>query len=200
MIKKKNDDKLTSAAKEFISSIDKTLDDKVWDQSFLLKNTRKHLNEIKDEVQQVLDKSAESLVEVEREKDSLQADHVKVYVSLYQQDGRSILKWQASLLALNSCSFGRPIYLEEEFARALIVNKGEPQEEGYVVVAVKDDDVLQMPEDKLAKDALGNPITVLKPGSLLMENVVEFVHYNNFRYRLINGKLVLKASSIVGAS
>ena len=144
MIKKKNDDKLTSAAKEFISSIDKTLDDKVWDQSFLLKNTRKHLNEIKDEVQQVLDKSAESLVEVEREKDSLQADHVKVYVSLYQQDGRSILKWQASLLALNSCSFGRPIYLEEEFARALIVNKGEPQEEGYVVVAVKDDDVLHI--------------------------------------------------------
>ena len=171
---------------DLLKELDKLCEDEFWSETFLLKAKKEKLKKIVEQYRKVLIGEEE---ESSKTKDTQEKKEGKViYISIYQAQGQSILKWQAALNVLETCSFGRPIYEKEAFVRNLIKSKRNTENEGYVAVRVGDRDVFP---GKLM-DQLEQPIITVKPGSISPNNVVEFVHQNISRYQFVNQKLIIR--------
>ncbi len=114
-------------------------------------------------------------------------DEVLVYISLYQSEGKDMLKWQMVIKALTGAGISRPVYEQKDYVDELIRHKVDVQKEAYVIAKIKQDNLLPSPEKGL-QDRFGHPLVTLREGSLTLENMVEFVHEGR-HYRLDSGKL-----------
>lgn len=118
-------------------------------------------------------------------------NHQLIYVSLYQNVGHDLSRWESQLNNIEKYLIGRPIYQTEEGVVQAIRRKTSQASEAYVVILVNKRFILQ--NDFLAKkiDANGNALIHLLPGAVSNKQISEFVHLNQ-RYQLLEGKLILK--------
>ena len=54
--------------------------------------------------------------------------------------------------------------------------------------------LVDIPEEKVPKDALGQSVIAFLPRALDERNIVDFVHKNSHHYTFIDGKLILSKS------
>ncbi|MGB6976825.1 MAG: Dot/Icm secretion system protein IcmQ, partial [Gammaproteobacteria bacterium] len=118
-------------------------------------------------------------------------EQVIAYVSIFQMEGNNLHKWINTLKMLDHYSQSRPVYRTEEQVRAIIRTKSEQLREAYVVIEIKENDIIPLSAGRTAVDRLGNELLTLKRGAIQPENIIEFVH-SEHRYDFVEGQLVLQ--------
>jgi intracellular multiplication protein IcmQ len=161
-----------------------------WEASLFLRAMGKQVRDLREKALQLLvsatGSAAYSTSNVLEEK----AGHIKVFISVYQTEGNNLQKWHKTLKSLSDHSISRPVYREETHVQEMIRSKTDKQREAYVKILIKEGDVLAT-NTKITTDRLGNELIVLKPHTVKLENIIEFVHCQN-RYRYLDDQLVLK--------
>ena len=88
--KNQNDNKTSAAKSQFVVLMSKILTKDIWNKSFLLKNAHKRLTKIVDDIKISLAKESHLETKITAEQEGKKTGYVKVYISLYQQDGRNL--------------------------------------------------------------------------------------------------------------
>lgn len=180
----------------------KTLDDLLasgdWDTSLFLKVAGKQLHRLRDKAEslveegQSFEKNTKHSTQSEHyQKPPLQEGEVELFISLYQAQGANLQKWEEALRTLGSSSVGRPVYSEESHAEQAINARGNPLQEGYAVVYVKQNNIIKLPQARETSDRFGHVLMSLTGHAVQLENIHEFVHANKKRYSFREGKLSL---------
>lgn len=177
-----------------IGLLDKLLERPGWESSRLLTASQKRLQKIRDGLQASYDKFEQKAV-ADQGKAAAASDATfddkpgmtRIYISLYQTDGARKRNWEQLLRSLTNCSVGRPIYFDEQHARQFIQSRPNLEREGYACVYIKEGDVLQTAAQP--KDKNGHPLAYLQPQALQRARLVQFVHANSHRYKIVDGKL-----------
>lgn len=177
--------------RQLIDVLDELLVKGNWEASLFLRAAGKQIRELRDQAYQLLIDVTGEITTQKNNNVLEKADHIKVYISLYQNEGNNLTKWYQMIKALTEHSVSRPVYREEEQAKVIIRSKADVQPEGYVAAFIKENDILQMPFGKTAVDRFGNELLSLRPGAIKLENIIEFVHCQQ-SYLLQDGGLVLK--------
>lgn len=178
--------------RKLVDVLDELLTAGNWEASLFLKAAGKQIRSLRDRAQQLLIEVTNETVAEQNNKVLEKADHIKVCVSLYQNDGNNLAKWYQAVKALTEHSVSRPVYRDEEHVKTMIRSKADAQPEGYVVAFIKESDVLRMPFGKTSLDRFGNELLCLRPNAIKLENIIEFVHCQQ-SYSLQENGLVLKA-------
>lgn len=185
------DNKDIEINRKMIAMLDKLLAAGKWDESLFLRNISKKFRELRQEAEQLLiERTGFGTIAthvVPKEKPG----HVKVFISLYQTEGNNLQKWHRTLRLLTDHSVSRPVYQNEEEVKAMIRAKADVLREGYVSLFVKEQDIMQLPPNKVATDKLGHELMTLKAHAVKPENILEFIH-NQKRYHVEEQGLVLK--------
>ncbi len=174
-------------SRKLVKILDKLLSKGDWGSSPLLRTTKKKFQNYKDE--------AESLAaEPEVAEEALVNHRVpegyrKVFISLYQSEGRNLQLWQNMLKSLARFSISRPVYDNEDYVQEVIRSKPEPVRHAYAVVVVREDDIIQ--NGRVKTDPLGHELIVLRERAVELRNILEFVHANKKHYHYIRGVLTL---------
>src|SRR3990167_9684781 len=100
-----------------------------------------------------------------------------VYVYLFNAHGLNFSSWQKMLSpsVFYEYSVNRPIYGEKAHVEAVIRNKTNKAQHGYLTIAVKK----ELISSESSKDALGNPLIKVKEGGLKIERLICFFHHNH---------------------
>ena len=197
-----NDNEFFEKAETAREELNKLLKNSAWDKSFLLKKQKDKLlnllssydnalQNLKTDTLQETRGPSVTLEEVE-EGDAL------IYIALYQANGNDITRWQISMHAIESCSFGRPIYESEECVKQLISSNGSngaKDSDGYVEVIVPENSIIRSSPGRSMLDKLDQPIVNIRPGVLSPERIRRFTHHNDIRYFYSNGQLLLDTIS-----
>ncbi len=179
---------LTEAILEAIDNILKVED---WDSSLFLRSTIKPIRELREEVIATRNTLKEQQGLIEIAEYQLLDDETKVYVSLYQSDGHSLVKWEGQLASIDCYMAGRPIYKNEADIKKTIRQKLLQMSEAYAVVVVKKSAVMDQGFEAPKTDRYGHELLTLEQGILSSDKVIEFVHGGRaYHYR--KQKLVLK--------
>jgi intracellular multiplication protein IcmQ len=125
---------------------------------------------------------------------SLDADEMLVYVYLYNSQGLQFRTWQNLVTpkVFYEYSVNRPIYCEKEHVNALLRIKTNKAQHAYLTVVVKQEHVIQLPDDLTPKDSVGNPVIKVKEGSLRIEKLINFCHQEKEYILNPSGELVIK--------
>lgn len=126
----------------------------------------------------------------------LHEDELLVYVHLYNAQEGSIDVWKTFFTpqAFIEYSVNRPVYRECREVKKFINSKANVAQHGYLVVAIKKDDILEnLGENGLMQDSIGQPLLKIKSGSLYCDRVQSFVH--NEQEYLLTKSLDLVMSS-----
>ncbi len=179
--------------RELIEILQNLLASGNWDASLFLRAAHKKLQAIAEEAsalsEQLEQKAATS--HEEKHKARIEQGYIKIYVSIYQSDPYNLIRWENTLKSIREYSINRPIYRYEEYIQEAIRSKLGSANEAYVVIYLKETDIIQPYAGKLIQDKWGHELLTLRDGSLLTSNIIEFVHQGR-RYKFKNGKLILK--------
>lgn len=177
-------------AQRILKVLDDTIAKEVWSQSSFLKAIGKELSKIRDSLTDFIQSREQSSYKtVKSSKPSIQKDHLKeVFISIYSSDGSHMQSWERIIANLPKQIVSRPVYIEEIDAQNWIKHKGNKVNEGYVCMLVKEQDLLQVAEDRQPKDKFGKPLLVLKDRSVDLDNIQKFVHQSG-NYHFIQGHL-----------
>lgn len=171
------------------------LKDGAWDNSFLLKKQRDKLSSLLLDYENALQGlKTDSMESGGRPKITLaepEVGNTLIYIALYQANGNDIMRWQVSMHAIESCSFGRPIYETEDAVKQLITANGAKDSDGYVEVEVPEESIIRSSPGRVMEDKLNQPIINIKPGVLNPDRIRAFTHHNDTKYFYQNGKLLL---------
>lgn len=160
-----------------------------WDASLFFRTAHKKLQDLLDEANTLAQEiQATALLETSDEK----LGHLKVYVSIYQSDPHNLVKWQNTLRSIKEYSITRPVYRDESHIQEMIRAKQASPNEAYVTIYIKEGDLIPPYAGKKIQDKFGHELLTVRDGSLLPENIVEFVHLGK-KYAFKEGKLVLKS-------
>ncbi len=164
-----------------------------WDASLLLKSIHSDLNNRQHEAQSLI-KQAKKILEKEKEKKSshLKHDMICIYISLYQSGEGDLKKWRRLLMNLEKSSVGRPIYRKESDVKKLIRTHRNLLHEGYAVVTVSKDSILDLPKERVVLDRFGHEQLALRLDAIQSQNIVKFIHANRYTYTFANQQLILQ--------
>lgn len=177
-------------AQKILKELDETLAKDVWSKSSFLKAINTELVKIRsalvDFMQNKEKYKAENLrvAEVPLQKNH----HQPVFISVYSSEGMHLQSWERIIANLPRQMVSRPIYLHEEDAQNWIKFKENKINEGYICIFIKQDDLLEIAEDRQPKDKFGKPLLVLKDRSIHLDNIQKFVHQSG-NYRYVQGRL-----------
>lgn len=134
---------------------------------------RERLHTLKKHVEETLQTIK---VEVEENKDELAADEQLVYVYLFNAHGIDLQSWVKMVhpSVYYEHSVNRPIYSEKSHIEAVIRNKANRIQHGYLTIAIKKNFIIHKGEP--AKDNIGNPLLKIKEGSLRPERLISLTH------------------------
>ena len=118
-------------------------------------------------------------------------NEVKVYIALYLSGGRDLSRWERLFRSICNGIQGRPTYCDEVYARNYVNSKNGSASHGYIIVSLDPKYILNVDDNKVSKDALGQKVISIMCRSVSSDRIVEFVHKNKDRYRLVRGSLVL---------
>jgi intracellular multiplication protein IcmQ len=178
--------------KEIVSGVDKVFMQENWDESLFLHNSLKPLKDLQTQALLILEQLEQSSSISLPEKNILTEECELLYISLYQQDGLDMKKWELQLKSIECYLAGRPIYQLEEEVKKVIRLKVAQTSEAYVSVAVKKSAIQNKAQFKRL-DRCGHPLVNISAGAVTANDIVEFVHQNQ-RYYFANGKLISENS------
>lgn len=148
---------------------------------------------VRDRLQLVVKTLEDQLAVLEVTKESksdiVHADEVVVYVHLFNVHGINFATWQKMISpsVFYEYSVNRPIYAEQAHVEAIIRNKAQKHQHGYLAVAIKKE--LMFGES--GQDALGQPLVKIREGALKIERLIAF-HHNNHEYEVDAAGVVVK--------
>lgn len=181
----------TQERQKLLSALDQAIDQGEWDSSLFYKNTLKQLLLLREGIAVELNSDSETLSthSLQAKNDSWmeKQGYQKVYISLYQADGERIESWAMAIKSLAEHCVGRPVYRHVEHVQQLLRVK-HSRSEGYVVIWVRDLDILPPNAGLRACDRFGNELLNLRAGSIQIENIIEFVHDDKV-YSFVNKQL-----------
>jgi intracellular multiplication protein IcmQ len=181
-----------------LETIDKVLKSGNWEDSLFLHNIVKPLKKVREEILQLLQRlegnDPLSSVEVPQ----LSADSVKLYISIFQNDGHNMRKWELQLRSIASHLMGRPVYQNEDDVKSAIRLRFVQSSEAYIVVGVKKALIQSNSHLPARQDRNGSILVALKPNAVTPENILEFVHMNK-HYYFVKSKLVEQPTCSVEA-
>lgn len=162
-----------------LQALNKALEVGPWKETTFLRVIGKNLQKIRDDLQNELTPSNA----VESKKTAHLLDRVaarsgqkEVFISLYASGGDNIQTWERLVANLPKQVLSRPIYANEEDVREHIRFKANNMNEAYISIFVKNEDILDVPSDKIPKDRFGKPLLMLKDKAIVLENISRFVH------------------------
>lgn len=174
---------------EILQSLMETGD---WSASLFLRAAQKKIQVLYEEASilstQLEDKARSS--RDQQQKIRIQQGYTNVYVSIYQSDPYNLARWENTLKSIKEYSINRPIYGSEAHIEEAIRSKGSINE-GYVIIYVKEVDIIEPYPGKIIEDRWGHELLTLRDNSLKPANILEFVHQGQ-RYDFIDGKLLSK--------
>lgn len=186
---KEQHEKLLELVREAVNS-DKTLREKY--------QVGEKFRFIRDRLNALLAHAEETLTtiqkEIQKSTNVLAEDEQLVYVYLFNAQGILVQSWQKMLTPtiFYDHSINRPIYTERSHIDALLKTKAKIAEHGFIIIAIKKQDVLKTEEGASLKDSLGNPLIKVREGALKFERLFSFYH-NGHEYKInAEGELVKK--------
>jgi len=141
---------------------------------------RTQLQSVLKEFDKELAARAEESQDDEKEEQEISSDETLVYVYLFNAQGSILKSWQKLLSpgAMFEHSVNRPIYSELSAVEAMLREKPNIENHAYIIVAIKNADVLEANTETALKDQYGQPLLRLRQGALKTENIKRFVHLN----------------------
>ena len=103
-------------------------------------------------------------------------DYLNIYILLYQSEGINIRKWFNVVISLVEHSTSRPVYKNEEDVKAAIRAKENKQNDAYIEVKVRKQDIYPTSNEKPRIDRDGRELLLLHDGAIHLKNVTRFVH------------------------
>lgn len=177
--------------KEIVSCIDEILNNESWEDSLFIRNSLKPLKNLRERALTLLEQVAPS-VKIEAESEcSIAEDRVLLYISLYQQDGLNMKKWELQLKSIECYLAGRPVYQQEEEVKKMIRLKLSQASEAYIVISAKKSAIQNDSFHPQRLDRCGNPLVSIAAGNITASDILEFIHEDR-RYRFVDGKLIPK--------
>ncbi len=174
-----------------IKAIDTILDGGDWNDSLFLRNTVKPLQKMREQAQQLLEQANNRHTSEQVTAPTLEAGKVAVFISLFQNDGHNLRKWEMQLRSIKGYLLGRPVYQNEADVQKVIRAKLAPVNEAYITVAL-DQGAIRNPAHQLPRvDRYGNQLLTLAEGAVTPDKILEFVHAGK-RYCFSEGQLVLQ--------
>jgi intracellular multiplication protein IcmQ len=188
----KEREQLIALGNKVSATLKKLLNVTGWESSLFLRNISKKLHLLQKESEfLVAELSGNAAAEA---KDNITAPvpegFTKVFVLVFQAEGRNLQIWRSLLKVLPQYGITRPIYTNEEHVREMVRSKPENHKYGYVIVTIKNTDIL--PLEKPSIDSLGHELMTLREGALKTGNIIAFVHANKDVYVLDEEKNLLK--------
>lgn len=186
-------DEETKVNLEILKALDEAISKGPWEHNLFFQGIGKKLRELRDRFQQELglenlqaEASASNLQEVLSHQ---QTSFLEVYISLYQAEGVNIRKWSTVVTALVGHSVSRPVFKKEEDIQAAIRAKTYKQNDAYVVVKVREEDILKSPTGQPILDREQRELLMLREGSVKLANIVRFVH--------LSGEYIYREGSLI---
>lgn len=177
-------------AEEILESIDKTIKNGPWDKSNFLKAIGKNLQEIRDDFHHKIHAEAETIKKQEHiSQPTLKPGQIEIFVSLYSTNGSSLQTWERILMNLPKQIISRPIYADEEAIKTVIKSKENRLNEAYISLFISETSLLELPQDKISYDKLGQPLLTLKNNAIHIENINRFEHTSG-TYLFVNSRLL----------
>lgn len=180
-----------------LQALNKALEVGPWKETTFLRVIGKNLQKIRDDLQNQLNPTTT----VESKKSANLLDRVaarsgqkEIFISLYAAGGDTIQIWERLIANLPKQVISRPIYANEEDVREHIRFKANNMNEAYISIFIKNEDILDVPSEKIPKDRFGKPLLILKDKSIELENISRFVHaFGVYSYH--KGRLTKKSLS-----
>ena len=144
---------------------------------------------IRDRLQALYNHVEENLRLLEKEEKSttfvLTEDEVLVYLYIFNAQGLVLKSWQKLIhpSVFYEYSINRPVYTSQTDVEAFIRSKTNKAQNGYIILAVKKQDIIRTQETEKLKDAFGNTLIKVKEGSFHFDRLVSFMH-NDHAYVL----------------
>ena len=175
--------------KALVKIFDELLEKGDWHSTLFLKVSGQRILKLREKAQALLDGALQDSAPLEEVFDT--TGYILVYVSLFHMGGGSPKDWQGRLKSLSGYAVSRPIYEKEEHVQAVIRNKDSPENEAYVAVWIKEDQVLSRTGERAKKDSFGHPLLVLRSEALKNARIEFFVHQGTI-YTYDGSRLFLK--------
>lgn len=184
-------DEETKANLEILKSLDEALAKGPWEHNLLFQGIGKKLREIRDKFQNELGlENAQTEASISARQETLpQTEFIEVYISLYQAEGVNIRKWSTVVTALVGHSVSRPVFKKEEDIQSAIRAKTYKLNDAYVVVRIREEDILKSPTGQPILDREGRELLMLREGSIKLANIVRFTHASG-EYIYQDGSLI----------
>ncbi len=177
--------------REIVNLVDRVLAIEGWELSLFLRNLMKPLIEAKEQAQAILDESG-AAASNEEQAIELKDNEQLLYMTLYQAQGHDLQAWALQLKSIKHTMLGRPLYNNEEAAKAKVRAKVDQSCDAYVVIRVHHDCQLELPDSiKRTGSQLEHKVIMLEQGCLSVDNIVEF-HYMKHVYTFEKGQLIQK--------
>lgn len=187
-------DEETKANLEVLKALNKAIEEGPWEHNLFFQGIGKKLRDLRDRFQDEL-----GLHEHLEQNNPVQPGAIQgttsqnqlidVYVSLYQAEGANLQKWGVVVNSLVGHSLTRPVYKNEEDIKELIRSKDYKNNDAYVAVRIRLEDIYPPIPDKPLVDRLGHELLVLRDNVIKLENILYFVHVSG-RYLLHNRTLI----------
>lgn len=183
-------------AKEVLAILDKALKEGPWETSNLLKAIEKNLQSIRNNfASKVEEGDVDNLQHSQKKlKAILQPGQKEIFISLYSSNGSNLQTWERILNNLPRQLVSRPIYSDELAIKNIIKSKQNNINEAYISLFINETSILPLPEDKIPRDKLDQPLLTLKDNAMSLENINRFEHKSG-TYSFENSRLI-KISNI----
>lgn len=184
--------RLLTAAKTFLAALDKSIASGSWNETNFILIIGKKLKEMRanlaEDIKDFENNSEFSSDELAKNL-AMQNSLREVFISLYSVDGAKLSNWEQIVVNLRKQVISRPVYAAQEEVIAFLKTKEKKINEAYVSIFVKNDDILQLRDDKVQVDKLGQKLLVLKDNSISLDCINYFVHLTG-KYKYSRGRLI----------
>ena len=184
-------DKDEQVTEELLAILSNLLGSGNWDASLFLKVSKKRLLALRDEAQALLTELQAPDVKLDQYQVHKKVGHRAVYMGLHLGGVANLARWEHMLQTLSAYSVGRPVYAEEDHAKASLRAKKSSENDAYAEIFIDEKAILPVQKEQMPHDRLQQPLLTLKMGAIYAENIARFV-CNDQTYRFINGRLVLR--------
>jgi intracellular multiplication protein IcmQ len=164
-------DRLVEINKTLVKTLDDLLASEEWMSSPVLKVSAKKLQSFRDQAQALLDKAAHEVRVVDEGPKMIEDKEgfIRLYVLMFQSEGRDLLKWHARIKTLGAHQVSLPIYSDKNTVMMALRGKNNPSNYGYVEVLIDETKINQ----KLAgqQDSQGHELVAVHAGAIRLDHI-----------------------------
>lgn len=172
-----------------LKALDEAIATGPWEYNLFFKGIGKKLMDARERFVRELGLEDLAKKEMQGAGDETDKEYVEVYVSLYQAEGANVAKWQTVVNSLAGYNLTRPVYKSEADIQEAIRSKEFKQNDAYVAVKIRKDDIMPPFTEKPPVDRYGHELLVLREGAVHQENISRFVHLSG-EYDFRNNALI----------